>query len=111
MGLPSLSKPSAPTAQSMTSAQNQSNQNAEQLNSDYSKVNTSNPYGSVSWSQSGTNPDGTPIYTQTTSLAPVEQGIFNSQTANQQNALNKGGAVLANWTNNGGLNFNPQFHA
>ena len=75
MGMPSFGKPSAPTASSLESAQNTSNQQAAQLYSDFSKYNSSNPYGSVSWAQTGTNADGTPIYTQSTSLSPTEQGL------------------------------------
>jgi hypothetical protein len=106
-----MGKPSSPNPGTVANLQNQSNELADQYYSDFSKSNSANPYGSTSWSQTGTNPDGTPLYTQTSSLSPVEQGIFNSTTTNQQDATNKAGAVLANWTGNGGLNFNPQLPA
>lgn len=44
-------------------------------------VNQSNPFGSTSYNQIGTNPDGTPKYSQTNSLAPRFQGVADNAGA------------------------------
>jgi hypothetical protein len=43
-----------------------------------SMVNQNNPYGSLSYNQTGTGPNGTPIYTASTSLTPEQQQLFNT---------------------------------
>lgn len=41
------------------------------------QTNSVNPFLSSSWSQTGKNPDGTPIMTATTQLSPTVQALFN----------------------------------
>lgn len=61
-------------------------------------VNQTNPYGSLKYTQTGTGANGMPIMTQTQTLSPQMQGLFNSQmgTAGQ---LGKGEQGLTNQIN------------
>lgn len=40
------------------------------------RTNQSGPFGGLSYQQTGTNPDGTPITTATASLSPQEQSLY-----------------------------------
>ena len=40
------------------------------------RVNQNGPFGSLSYSQTGKNPDGTPQYTATSTLSPQLQGLY-----------------------------------
>jgi hypothetical protein len=102
-----MGKPSAPNPQYTANLQTQANTQAAVTSAEMGHVNQTNPYGSSTWQQTGTNADGTPQYSNTQTMSPTQQALYNSTVANQTNSANKGGAVLANWTNNGGLNFNP----
>lgn len=42
-----------------------------------SMVNQNTAYGSLNYNQSGTSPDGTPLYTATTSFNPEQQNLLN----------------------------------
>lgn len=44
-----------------------------------------NPWGSVDWQQTGTWDDGTPRFTQTTTLSPEQQQTFNQSQQAEQN--------------------------
>lgn len=58
-------------------------------------VNQSNAKGSLNYSQTGTNPDGTPIYSQSTTLSAPQQGIYDKSTALTNSLLggSAGGAL------------------
>jgi hypothetical protein len=56
----------APNPVSTTAQQNELN-----------RTNQSGPFGSLTYNQTGTNPDGTPIYTANASLSPQEQGLYS----------------------------------
>lgn len=51
-------------------------------------MNQVGPQGSVTYAQNGTWADGTPKLTQTTSLSPAQQGIFDTGLKTQQNLAN-----------------------
>lgn len=64
-------------------------------------VNQSNPLGTLNYSQSGTNADGTPQYTSTTNYTPAVQklltgfqGLQGGQQAAAQGLLNSGAGAL-----------------
>lgn len=59
------------------------NSGTAQKNFEMNMVNQDTPYGSLTWTQSGTNPDGTPRYTATQSLSPEQQRLLNLQTENR----------------------------
>lgn len=73
--------PDAPTiADPNTVASNQQtlNNQAGQSSQAGSMVNQNNQYGSLSYSQTGTSPDGTPLYTATTSFTPQQQQLLDT---------------------------------
>ena len=41
------------------------------------QIDQTNPYGSVKYTQTGTNPDGTPKYSANTSLSPQQQALLD----------------------------------
>lgn len=81
-----VSSPTPPDPYATAAAQTQSNLATSQATQEGNMVNQSNPYGSLTYSQSGTNPDGTPIYNANTTLSAPQQAILNQSQANQQAA-------------------------
>jgi hypothetical protein len=81
-----MNSPSAPDPYTTAAAQTQSNNQTAQTQQELNMVNQSNPYGSLTYSQSGTNPDGTPIYNATTTLSPAQQQLLEQSEANQSAA-------------------------
>jgi hypothetical protein len=57
-------------------------------------VNQNNAGGSLNYSQSGTNPDGTPQYTANTTLSAPMQGIFDQSTGAANKLLSSGAGAL-----------------
>ena len=51
-----------------------------------SQYNQYNPYGNLNYMQTGTGPNGVPIYSAVESFSPVEQGLFNTYTGTQGTA-------------------------
>lgn len=60
-----------------------------------SSTNQNNAFGSLSYTQTGTSPDGTPIYTANTSLSAPEQGLFNTGVGTQQSEANQAQALIS----------------
>lgn len=65
-----------------------------------SMVNQSNPYGSLSYAQTGTSPNGTPLYTATTNFSPAQQQLLDTLTGTQ-GAAGKAGQALISGANYG----------
>lgn len=51
-----------------------------------SMTNQVNPYGSMTYMQSGTSPDGTPLYTSTVNLSPENQKLLQTLQGTQATA-------------------------
>jgi hypothetical protein len=94
-----LSKPDAPDPAKTAAAQQTLNLSTSTANAEQGHVNQVTPFGNQSWSQSGTNPDGTPQYTQTNTLAPQMQTMLDAQMK-QDNALTNTGNSLIDQVNN-----------
>lgn len=77
------SAPSAPDPVATAQAQTQSNEQTAQYQQQLNMIDSSGPNGSVNYTPSGA-PGG---YTQTTTLSPAQQGIYNSETGAEQGAL------------------------
>lgn len=58
-------------------------------------VNQYNPYGSMTYAQTGTGPNGVPIYSATTTLSPEQQLLFNQLMSTKETAGTQGGDLLA----------------
>lgn len=82
MCAPSL--PAAPDPTATAAAQTQSNIATANNNAALNRVDQYTPYGSSTYNVVGNNADGTPIYSQTTSLSPSEQNLFDMSQQGQQ---------------------------
>lgn len=80
-------KPSAPAAPDPTAtiaAQSAANSQSAQQTAELNRINQVTPYGSSTYSTDGTYSDGTPQYTQTTTLSPSQQNLFNMGQQGEQ---------------------------
>jgi hypothetical protein len=82
----------------MQTAQAQSGMNKDTAiaQSNLASVNQVTPYGNLTYSTSGTNPDGTPIKTATQTLSPEQQQLYNLYTQGQQQYGNIANTQLQN---------------
>ena len=83
-----MGKPSAPAAQDpvkTANAQTASNRETAITQTGLNAMNQYGPQGSVTYSQNGAWSDGTPKFSQTTSLSPGQQAIFDTGLKTQQN--------------------------
>jgi hypothetical protein len=97
LGEPAPPNPAAISQQSLQTSGAQIAQNTgvgiqNQAGSNY---NQSDPYGSLSYSQTGTGPNGTPIYSSNVDLSQPQQGLLNTLQGTQQTAGNQAGALLS----------------
>ncbi|MDK8874409.1 tail fiber domain-containing protein [Paracoccus sp. SSJ] len=91
-----MKTPKAPDPYDTAQAQMGANIGTAAANMSMNTTNQYGPWGSVEYAQSGTvsimGPDGKPIevprYTQTTTLSPEQQGIYDAGTAAQGNLAN-----------------------
>ena len=82
-----MGKPSAPQAPDpvlTANAQTASNKETAQTQAQLNAVNQIGPQGSLTYTQDKW-PDGTPKFTQTTTLSPEQQAIYNTGLKTQQN--------------------------
>ena len=102
--------PSAPAAPDYTGAANATaagNLAAAQAASAANRVNQVTPYGNLNYSQNGTDAQGNPTWTATTSLSDVGQQLLNNQNST---SLGLGSAInsqLGNVQNTMSQPFNP----
>lgn len=91
-----MGKPSAPDPTATAQAQTSSNLATATANANLNRIDQYTPLGSSTYQVNGTNPDGTPKYTQTTDMSAPIKGIFDSQVANQQQQQNISTNLLGN---------------
>jgi len=89
-----MSGPKAPDPVKTAAAQTQSNIDTATKQAELNRVNQYNPYGSSEYSITGTNPDGTPIYSQTTKLSEPQQQIFDAQQKQDLGLTNTANTML-----------------
>lgn len=102
----SLSAPAPPTAadaDNVSQTQAAFNTAAGTASQAGSAVNQSNPYGSLSYSQTGTGPGGVPLYTASVNLSPQQQSLLNTLQGTQQTAESQAGNLIQG-ANYGGQN-------
>lgn len=85
----------APDPVATANAQTASNKSTAITQAELNHTDQTNPTGSSTWQQIGTNADGTPRFQQTTSLSAPEQGIFNTNETTKQNLANIGSTQSA----------------
>lgn len=71
------SAPAPPDPAQTIAAQSQANAQSALQTAEYNRISQYTPYGNSTFSTSGNNPDGTPIYSQTTTLAPAQQTLLD----------------------------------
>jgi hypothetical protein len=70
--------PKPPDPAKTAAAQQQINQQTAQQQFQFGATDQVTPGGSLTYTQTGTYPDGSPKYTATQSLSPENQGLYNS---------------------------------
>jgi hypothetical protein len=88
------SAPTPPDPYQTAAAQTQSNLATAKATQEGNMVNQNNALGSLNYSQSGTNADGTPQYTANTTLSAPMQGIFDQSTAAANKLAGSGAGAL-----------------
>ncbi len=82
--------PAAPDPVKTAAAQTVSNKETAISQTGLNAMDQTGPQGSVTYSQNGTWADGTPRFTQNTSLSPEQQAIYNTGVKTQQNLATTG---------------------
>ena len=82
----SMSAPAAPDPYATAAAQTQANDSTAKYQAEMNMIDQTNPYGSLTYQQTGTNADGSPKYSSTTTLNAPEQQLFNT-AVNTQNKI------------------------
>lgn len=75
----------APDPTTTAAAQTASNKATAISQAELNNYNKVSPDGSMTYTQTGTNADGTPQFTQKTSLSAANQGIYDTDQATKQN--------------------------
>jgi len=104
---PAPSAPAAPDYTGAAQATAQGNLQAAQAATAANRVNQVTPYGNLNYAETGTDSQGNPTWTATTSLSDVGQQLLNNQN---QTSLGLGGAInaqLGQVQNVMGQGFNP----
>lgn len=91
----SPSVPAVPNPSNVASTQTGLNTTAAQSSQAGSNVNQNNAYGSLNYTQTGTSPDGTPLYTANTTLSPQQQQLLNTLTGTQATAGGDASSLLS----------------
>jgi hypothetical protein len=89
----SLSAPTPPSPQdpnSVATTQQGFNTTAGTASQAGSAINQQTPFGSLSYTQSGTGPGGVPLYTASTQLSPQQQSILDTLQGQVGGSLNQG---------------------
>lgn len=89
-GSQQVSQPAVPDYTGAAQATAQGNLEAARAAAAANRVNQVTPYGNLTYTQSGTDPYGNPMWTATTSLSDVGQQLLNNQN---QAALGLGGTI------------------
>jgi len=79
--------PDPPDPTATAQAQAGYNRDAAITQARLNMVNQNNPFGSLSYTQSGQSADGTPTFTANTTLSPQIQALYDKQLSNAQNGL------------------------
>lgn len=97
-----MNTPEAPDPYKTAAAQTDSNKQTALTQQELNQTNQVNPYGSLTYSQSGTNADGTPQFTATQTLSPQAQALFDKymtmrtgQAGAATNLMNSGAGAFS----------------
>jgi hypothetical protein len=82
--------PAPPDPKVVAEAQTKSNKETAIANAYLNRVDQTNPFGTSSWTVTGTNPDGTPKFSQSQTFSQPVQGLFDSYMGMTQGMANIG---------------------
>jgi hypothetical protein len=106
MSLSSPQVPAVPDPNVTAAAQQKLNLQTTEQNQAASNVNQVTPTGSLTYTQTGTGPNGIPTYTATQTLSPAEQALLTTMQGTQTTAGTQAGNLLTN-ANYGAPGSNP----
>ena len=104
---PAPSAPAAPDYTGAAQATAAGNVAAAQTATAANRVNQVTPYGNLDYSQNGTDAQGNPIWTATTSLSNVGQQLLNNQNSTSLGLGSTINSALGNVQNTMSQPFNP----
>lgn len=87
--------PTVPAATDVAAGQQTYNTNAAEASQQGSMVNQTNPFGSLTYNQTGTSANGTPLYTANTQLDPTQQNLLNILNQTKTTAGTQGSNLLS----------------
>ena len=87
--------PAPPDPKVVAEAQTKSNKETAIANAYLNRVDQTSPFGTSTYQVTGTNPDGTPKFSQSTQFSEPVQGLFDSNIAMSQGLANIGQGQIA----------------
>lgn len=106
MGKSTPQAPTPPDPVRTAQAQSQYNTQAAITQANLDRINQVTPQGSITYSQNGTNSDGTPRYTQTQTYSPEQQALYDQQNSIAQALGTTAGAQIGRVNDTMGADFN-----
>ena len=91
--------PAVPPYEKLAKMTQQSNLDMARMGLSANRVNQETPFGSLQYSQTGTDQWGNPTYTATQKLSPEQQALYEKQTGLQSGVLGAAQAGLGNVLN------------
>ncbi len=91
----SPSPPKAPDPQVVAEAQTKSNKETAVANAYLNRIDQTSPFGTNTYQVTGTNPDGTPKFSQSTQFSQPVQGLFDNYMSMTQGMGDIGNMQLA----------------
>lgn len=98
------SAPSSPDPVATANAQTQTNIATAGANASLGHTNQSTPFGNLTWTQNGTNPDGTPNWSSQITLDPTQQATLSQQFLNANSLQSGAGTAYTNTINQNAAN-------
>ncbi len=95
-----MNAPQYPDPAQTANVQSGLNKDTAIAQSNLNAVNQKTPYGDLTYSTTGTNPDGTPIRTATQTLSPDQQQILDTNTGSLKSLSNTGTSLASQIGNN-----------
>lgn len=87
--------PKAPDPNVVSDAQTRSNQHTAAYNAAINRVNTHTPLGSSTFTQTGTDASGAPIYRQDVTLTPDAQALYDQQQRQSRQLGDVAGGMMS----------------
>jgi hypothetical protein len=106
MGKSTPQAPTPPDPVRTAQAQSEYNTQAAITQANLDRINQVTPQGSITYSQNGTNSDGTPRYTQTQTYSPEQQALYDQQNSIAQALGSTAGAQIGRVNDTMGSDFN-----